>query len=339
MPSAMSDRFRQLTGADVSNVRVHRDDQSAQAAARIGAVSFAAGEHVVLPPSAGSLADSRAQGLLAHELTHVIQQRRLRGSVPDERSAAGQALEQEAQAVERHVRDEPQTPVPEMPATSPAAPDSAFTPSVEDLEAIRRVEDEFLSGGFATRDSSGALVFGPPSPAATDPHVTEAPTESIGPESAVRALGMHHQAPAATGDHATAADSLLLPDGDSAPRLARVGDQYAPIQRAEAPAPPDPVHTTMPTFQVGPEPWAPAPSLSTVELAPQAASVPVSGTPAPGTPAEDPESLTPPDEPFQQPEDLDLDELARRLYDRVQRQLKLDLTIERERFGLIADLR
>jgi hypothetical protein len=36
---------------------------------------------------------------------------------------------------------------------------------------------------------------------------------------------------------------------------------------------------------------------------------------------------------------VDLDELAKRLYIRVHRQLKSELLIERERFGLIADLR
>jgi hypothetical protein len=44
-------------------------------------------------------------------------------------------------------------------------------------------------------------------------------------------------------------------------------------------------------------------------------------------------------EPAERQPDLDLDELAKRLYDRVHRQLKSELVIERERFGLIADLR
>jgi hypothetical protein len=38
-------------------------------------------------------------------------------------------------------------------------------------------------------------------------------------------------------------------------------------------------------------------------------------------------------------DELDLDDLTRRLYERVQRNLRADLIIERERLGLIPDLR
>ncbi len=56
-------------GADFSQVRVHTDDVAAASAAMLGARAYTVGNHVVIGPGA---ADRRT---LAHELTHVIQQR------------------------------------------------------------------------------------------------------------------------------------------------------------------------------------------------------------------------------------------------------------------------
>jgi hypothetical protein len=58
-------------GADFSSVRVHADEPARQVSASLGARAFAAGDHLVFG-SAGAQDD---MGLLAHELTHVLQQR------------------------------------------------------------------------------------------------------------------------------------------------------------------------------------------------------------------------------------------------------------------------
>jgi hypothetical protein len=55
-------------GADFSNVRVHTDAVAQRSAAEIGARAYTSGEHIVIAGEAD-------QHTLAHELTHVVQQR------------------------------------------------------------------------------------------------------------------------------------------------------------------------------------------------------------------------------------------------------------------------
>jgi hypothetical protein len=67
-------------GHDFSRVRVHADARAAEAARSVGALAYTTGEHVVF--GAGRYAPETAAGrrLLAHELTHVVQQEA--GGVP-----------------------------------------------------------------------------------------------------------------------------------------------------------------------------------------------------------------------------------------------------------------
>jgi len=59
---------------DFSQVRVHSDERAARSAQEIGALAYTAGDHIVF--GAGQFAPEtlRGQQLLAHELTHVVQQ-------------------------------------------------------------------------------------------------------------------------------------------------------------------------------------------------------------------------------------------------------------------------
>lgn len=59
---------------DFSSVRIHHDSQAADSARALDAFAYTAGSHIVF--SGGSYAPQTAQGrrLLAHELTHVLQQ-------------------------------------------------------------------------------------------------------------------------------------------------------------------------------------------------------------------------------------------------------------------------
>ena len=56
-------------GADFSNVRIHNGAAAARSAAEVGARAYTSGEHVVLGDGGTD------KHTLAHELTHVIQQR------------------------------------------------------------------------------------------------------------------------------------------------------------------------------------------------------------------------------------------------------------------------
>jgi hypothetical protein len=69
-------------GHDFSKVRVHADGKAAESAQSVGALGYTVGRHVVF--GAGQYAPHLGEGrkLLAHELTHVVQQASAREDVP-----------------------------------------------------------------------------------------------------------------------------------------------------------------------------------------------------------------------------------------------------------------
>ncbi|MBB5470984.1 hypothetical protein HDG32_007138 [Paraburkholderia sp. CI2] len=74
LDSATRETMEPRFGYDFSQVRVHADDRAADSARSVGANAYTAGSHIVFAsgqPSPGSAAGDR---LMAHELTHVVQQ-------------------------------------------------------------------------------------------------------------------------------------------------------------------------------------------------------------------------------------------------------------------------
>lgn len=67
--------FEPRFGRDFSSVRVHDDDRSAKAATARGAQAYAVGEHVVLNGRKADDPSAEGRRVVAHELTHVLQQR------------------------------------------------------------------------------------------------------------------------------------------------------------------------------------------------------------------------------------------------------------------------
>jgi flagellar motor protein MotB len=63
---------------DFSTVRLHADGHAASAARQLGARAFTIGEHVYADPTTLSADPAARDGLIAHELAHVAQQRQLR---------------------------------------------------------------------------------------------------------------------------------------------------------------------------------------------------------------------------------------------------------------------
>jgi hypothetical protein len=59
---------------DFSQVRVHADEHSAESASSVGALAYTVGRHVVFGAGQYSPATTDGRRLLAHELTHVVQQ-------------------------------------------------------------------------------------------------------------------------------------------------------------------------------------------------------------------------------------------------------------------------
>ncbi|SDC88432.1 protein of unknown function [Streptomyces prasinopilosus] len=69
MDGALRGEMEARLGADFSNVRIHADSAAKRSAAELGARAYTSGSHVVLGEGGGD------KHTLAHELTHVIQQR------------------------------------------------------------------------------------------------------------------------------------------------------------------------------------------------------------------------------------------------------------------------
>ena len=95
-PTELAQALRSSHGIDVADVEVRRDSAVAAEASARRARAFTRGATVHLPESAGPLTAPQVRGLLAHELMHAAQQRRLGGSLPAEHTAEGRALEAEA---------------------------------------------------------------------------------------------------------------------------------------------------------------------------------------------------------------------------------------------------
>lgn len=71
LPEPVRNRMEGAFGADFSDVRVHTGPQAGVLSRQLGALAFTAGSDIVLGEGSG-LADQRT---LAHELTHVLQNR------------------------------------------------------------------------------------------------------------------------------------------------------------------------------------------------------------------------------------------------------------------------
>ena len=103
-------------GFDFSRVRIHADTQAAESAQAVSARAFTLGDHVVF--GAGEYAPGSPDGrrLLAHELTHVVQQKGVMGRLSREPAATPTAAP-------------PPAPPQQMP------PDAATHSDLEALEA------------------------------------------------------------------------------------------------------------------------------------------------------------------------------------------------------------
>jgi hypothetical protein len=68
-------RMESAFGQDFGDVRVHHDSDASESAESVGATAATVGNHIVFRGGAYEPSSPRGQHLLAHELTHVVQQR------------------------------------------------------------------------------------------------------------------------------------------------------------------------------------------------------------------------------------------------------------------------
>ncbi|MFF1267194.1 DUF4157 domain-containing protein [Streptomyces anulatus] len=130
-------------GADFSDVRVHHDSAAHESAKGVGAHAYTVGNNVVFQRDAYDPGSPQGRTTLAHELTHVIQQRN--GPVEGTEAPGGirisdpsDRFEREAVANADRVLSDP---APEA-APVPAAPVSAPAPTAASAVQRAATEDE-----------------------------------------------------------------------------------------------------------------------------------------------------------------------------------------------------
>ncbi|WP_328616250.1 DUF4157 domain-containing protein [Amycolatopsis sp. NBC_00355] len=155
VPGDIADHFRRRFGTDVTQVPVHRGPEVSHRASALNARAFTARGEVYLPAEAGPIEGRQARSLLAHELTHVVQQRTTT-TVAHEHSADGRNLENQARETERDFGGDVRMVHP----AAPPRPLAAEPADVLDPEAYaERIAEELVRRGVAHRDGT-ALVFG-----------------------------------------------------------------------------------------------------------------------------------------------------------------------------------
>ncbi|HZB42239.1 MAG TPA: DUF4157 domain-containing protein, partial [Ilumatobacter sp.] len=101
-PRDLVDIVEEATGVRVSDALIDRSPETSDRAASIGAIAFTERATVHMPAELGELSETHNRAIVAHELTHVAQQRTI-GRVPAEDSPEGRELEGEARQVQRRV--------------------------------------------------------------------------------------------------------------------------------------------------------------------------------------------------------------------------------------------
>jgi hypothetical protein len=74
LPRSLRSRMESNFGADFGHVRIHTDRSAGQLSRMMGAEAFTYGRHIFFSPGQFDPGSRRGQGLLAHELTHTLQQ-------------------------------------------------------------------------------------------------------------------------------------------------------------------------------------------------------------------------------------------------------------------------
>ncbi|WP_442810855.1 eCIS core domain-containing protein [Streptomyces sp. Wh19] len=133
LDGALRAEMESRLGADFSDVRVHDESAARASAAEIGAHAYTSGNHIVL----GSGGVDRHT--LAHELTHVIQQRR--GRVSGQDNGAGLRVSDPSDRFEREAESTASrvmaAPVPTVPA-SPEPAGSAVSDARQSGAPVQR---------------------------------------------------------------------------------------------------------------------------------------------------------------------------------------------------------
>ncbi len=134
-------------GADFSDVRLHTDEAARSSAAEIGARAYTSGHHVVVGR------EGMDKHTLAHELTHVVQQRR--GPVAGTDNGAGVLVSDPSDRFEREAEANATRVMSRPYAGEGAVQRSAHTArAAEDAAPVQRADDGRAAARPRTPDSA-----------------------------------------------------------------------------------------------------------------------------------------------------------------------------------------
>jgi hypothetical protein len=163
--------FESRLGHDFSRVRVHTDDEAVKSTQAVGALAYTVGNHVVLGSEQSLLGTARSNRLIAHELTHVVQQESVGDRMPTRIGRPGDSYEAEANAVSDGIQAHGKFGSPEIAMrTSQPVVQRALPVAAEVLEIVLTAtivlqEQQALSQGKLTVVSGTASRRGdPPQP-------------------------------------------------------------------------------------------------------------------------------------------------------------------------------
>jgi hypothetical protein len=143
-PAVRSDMESRL-GHDFGDVRVHADGQAGESASSVGAHAYTVGNEVVFQPSSYAPDTVDGQRMLAHELTHVVQQRS--GPVDGSPTAGGVSVSHPSDRFEQEAsRVAEQAVAGPTPATSALGGGQGVQRQAEE-----EAEDEAVQGAFVQR--------------------------------------------------------------------------------------------------------------------------------------------------------------------------------------------
>jgi len=135
-------------GHDFSDVRVHNDGAADASAKAVNAHAYTVGSHIAFQRSAYDTGSQEGRTTLAHELTHVVQQRS--GPVDGTPSAGGVSISDPSDRFEREAASTAERamsgPAPVQTASVGAAP------HVQREEADEEQMEEPVQGSFVQRE-------------------------------------------------------------------------------------------------------------------------------------------------------------------------------------------
>lgn len=170
LPASTRAHMERALGADLGNVQVHSDGQAAAAAQELNAAAFTSGRDVYFGQDRYQPSTSRGRRLLAHELTHTVQQNRGSSSPARSPMQASQAVSQPGDALER----EAETVADRVTTGRPVPPGTISTTDPHTQRAIAR------QGEGETSAPTASPPVGPPRPGAgTEEGAASLPVEPV----------------------------------------------------------------------------------------------------------------------------------------------------------------